>query len=95
MRLPVNALGDAVQSNNVPYFKYHLTNPFSMHFGFVWQPCPPSKRRPGGQSMSTRGKGLSSTAAIVIVARRLARTAWSMCTYKTEFDPGRLMKSLT
>ena len=42
-----------------------------------------------------RGKGLSSTAAIVIVARRLARTAWSMYTYKTDFDPGRLMKSLT
>jgi transposase len=42
-----------------------------------------------------RGKGLSSTAAIVIVARRIARTAWSMYTYKTDFDPGRLMKSLT
>jgi transposase len=42
-----------------------------------------------------RAKGLSSTAAIVIVARRIARTAWSMYTYKTEFDPGRLMKSLT
>jgi transposase len=39
-----------------------------------------------------RGKGLSSTAAIVIVARRLARTAWSMYTYKTEFDPERLAK---
>jgi hypothetical protein len=29
------------------------------------------------------------------VARRLARTAWSMYTYKTEFDPGRLTKGLT
>ena len=42
-----------------------------------------------------RAKGLSSTAALVIVARRIARTAWSMYTYKTEFDPARLTKSLT
>jgi transposase len=42
-----------------------------------------------------RGKGLSSTAALVILARRIARIAWSMYAYKTEFDPGRLMKSLT
>jgi transposase len=42
-----------------------------------------------------RGKGLSSTTVIVILARRIARTAWSMYTYKTEFDPGRLTKGLT
>jgi transposase len=42
-----------------------------------------------------RAKGLSSTAALVILARRLARIAWSMYTYKTEFDPGRLTKGLT
>ena len=42
-----------------------------------------------------RGKGLSGTAALVILARRIARTAWSMYTYQTEFDPGRLMKGLT
>jgi len=42
-----------------------------------------------------RAKGLSSTAALVILARRIARTAWSMDTYKTEFDPARLTKSLT
>jgi transposase len=42
-----------------------------------------------------RGKGLSSTAVVVILARRIARTAWSMYTYKTEFDPGRLTKGLT
>ena len=42
-----------------------------------------------------RGKGLSSTAVIVILARRIARTAWSMYTYKTEFDPGLLTRSLT
>ena len=42
-----------------------------------------------------RAKGLSSTAALVILARRLARIAWSMYTYKTEFDPGRITKGLT
>ena len=35
-----------------------------------------------------RAKGLSTTACFVILARRIARTAWSMYTYKTEFDPG-------
>jgi len=29
------------------------------------------------------------------LARRIARTAWSMYTYKTEFDPTRLTKALT
>ena len=42
-----------------------------------------------------RAKGLSTTATLVILARRIARTAWSMYTYKTEFDPARLTKSLT
>ena len=42
-----------------------------------------------------REKGLSSTAAIVILARRIARTAWSIYTHKTEFDPKRLMSALT
>src|SRR6267143_2150126 len=42
-----------------------------------------------------RAKGLSSTAALVIMARRIARTAWSLYTYKTDFDPARLTKSLT
>jgi transposase len=42
-----------------------------------------------------RAKGLSSTAALVILARRIARTAWSIYTYKTEFDPARLTRSLT
>ena len=37
-----------------------------------------------------RAKGLSTTAALVILARRIARTAWSIYTYKTEFDPARL-----
>jgi transposase len=42
-----------------------------------------------------RAKGLSTTACFVILARRIARTAWSMYTYKTEFDSGRLTKGLT
>ncbi|MGA7750947.1 MAG: IS110 family transposase, partial [Gallionella sp.] len=42
-----------------------------------------------------RAKGLSTTACFIILARRIARTAWSMYTYKTEFDPGRLTKGLT
>ncbi len=42
-----------------------------------------------------RAKGLSSTAALVILARRIARTAWSIYTHKTEFDPGRLTNPLT
>jgi transposase len=42
-----------------------------------------------------RAKGLSTTACFVILARRIARTAWSMYTYKIEFDPERLAKGLT
>ncbi len=42
-----------------------------------------------------RGKGLSSTAVLVILARRIARTAWSIFTYKTEFDSKRLISALT
>jgi len=42
-----------------------------------------------------RARGLSSTAALVILARRIARTAWSIYTHKTEFDPARLTRSLT
>jgi len=37
-----------------------------------------------------RAKGLSSTATLVILARRIARTAWSIYTYKSDFDPTRL-----
>ena len=42
-----------------------------------------------------RAKGLSTTAALVILARRIARTAWSIYTHKTDFDPKRLTKALT
>jgi transposase len=43
----------------------------------------------------SRKKGLSSTAAVVILARRIARTAWSIYTHNTEFDPKRLTNALT
>ena len=42
-----------------------------------------------------RDKGLPSTAALVILARRIARTAWSIYTHKTVFDPKRLINALT
>jgi len=42
-----------------------------------------------------REKGLSSTAVLVILARRIARTAWSIYSHKTEFDPKRLISALT
>ncbi len=37
-----------------------------------------------------RDKGLSSTAALCIIARKIARTAWSLFKHKTTFDPRRL-----
>jgi transposase len=42
-----------------------------------------------------RVRGLSTTAALVVLARRIARTAWSIYNHKTEFDPQRLTKALT
>jgi transposase len=42
-----------------------------------------------------RARGLSSTAALVVLARRIARTAWSIYTHKTTFDPERITKALT
>jgi transposase len=42
-----------------------------------------------------RAKGLSTTAALVVIARRIARTAWSIYTHKTEFDPKRVALNLT
>ena len=42
-----------------------------------------------------RARGLSTTAALVVLARRIARTAWSIYTHKTAFDPQRLTKALT
>ncbi len=37
-----------------------------------------------------RKKGLSSTAALCAVARKIAKLAWSMVRHQTEFDPNRL-----
>jgi transposase len=42
-----------------------------------------------------RARGLSTTAALVVLARRIARTAWSIYTHKTAFDPQRLTKAST
>lgn len=38
---------------------------------------------------------LSRTAALVIIARKIARTAWSVYTHNTTFDPQRLTSGLT
>jgi transposase len=40
-------------------------------------------------------KGLSRVQALVCLARKIARTAWSIYTHKTEFTPGRLLVGLT
>jgi len=40
-------------------------------------------------------KGLPRTAALVIIARKIARTAWSLYTHNTTFDPQRLSLRLT
>lgn len=40
-------------------------------------------------------KGLSKIQALVCLARKLARTAWSIYTHKTAFDPARLCRALT
>jgi transposase len=36
-------------------------------------------------------RGLASTEAICVVARKMARTAWSMVRYGTEYDPARVL----
>jgi transposase len=42
-----------------------------------------------------RAKGLSRTAVLVILGRRIARIAWSIYTHKTDFDTERLTAGLT
>jgi transposase len=42
-----------------------------------------------------REKNLPRTAVLVILARRIARTAWSIYTHKITFDPQRLITNLT
>lgn len=39
-----------------------------------------------------RAKGLTSTAALVAVARKLAKVAWSMVRHGATFDPGRVYR---
>jgi transposase len=38
-------------------------------------------------------KGWSATAALVVIARKIARTAWSIHYYRTTFDPERITKN--
>jgi transposase len=40
-----------------------------------------------------RNKGLPSTAALVVIARKIARIAWSLFKYQTVFDPTRLARA--
>ena len=40
-------------------------------------------------------RGLPRTTALVIIARKIARTAWSIYTHNTDFDPKRLTSHLT
>ena len=40
-------------------------------------------------------KGLARTEALVIIARKIACTAWSIYTHNTTFDPQRITSSLT
>ena len=42
-----------------------------------------------------RQRGLASTSALVIIARKIARTAWSVHHHHTVFNPERLTKCLT
>ena len=44
---------------------------------------------------SYRTRGWSTTATLVIIARKIARAAWSIHRYQTTFNPGRLTKGLT
>ncbi len=44
---------------------------------------------------SYRTQGWSSTATFVIIARKIARAAWSIHRYQTTFNPDRLTRGLT
>jgi transposase len=39
--------------------------------------------------LAQRAKGLSGTAALVVLSRKLARTAFGICKLEVDFDPGR------
>lgn len=42
-----------------------------------------------------QARGLTKVQSLVVVARKIARTAWSIYTHKTTFNPGRLFQGLT
>jgi transposase len=42
-----------------------------------------------------RSRGLPTTAALVVIARKIARTAWSIYHHQTTFNPDRLTQALT
>jgi transposase len=42
-----------------------------------------------------RARGLPTTAALVVIARKIARTAWSVYHHQTTFDPKRVTQCLT
>ena len=44
---------------------------------------------------SYRTRGWSTTASLVIIARKIARAAWSIHHYRTTFNPERITKGLT
>jgi len=43
--------------------------------------------------LAQRAKGLSGTAALVVLARKMARTAYGLCKQNAAFDPNRLMST--
>ena len=43
--------------------------------------------------LAQRAKGLSGTAALVVLSRKMARTAYGICKQQTEFDPTRLVST--
>lgn len=43
--------------------------------------------------LAQRAKGLSGTAALVVLARKMARTAYGICKQNVAFDPGRVMST--
>jgi len=40
-------------------------------------------------------RGLKTVQALIVVARKIARTAWSIHKYNTTFDPSRAYRVLT
>ena len=40
--------------------------------------------------LAQRAKGLSGTAALVVLSRKMARTAFGICKRQVDFDPARM-----